>query len=117
MYTEEVTPANEIKGFTKSFQKRSKDKRVEDKDISDLILFSRNNKVVLGSKVTEKLLKRNKVQKVYVASNCNELTFEKLKHYTSINKIDLVQLKIDNEELGQKLVKPFLISVVSVRSE
>lgn len=115
MYTEEVTPANEIKGFTKSFQKRSKDKRVEDKDVQELLTFAREGKVILGAKVTEKAFKQGKAVKAYASSNCDALTLKKIEHYAKIAGVDVVKLDLDNEELGQKLAKPFLVSMVCVK--
>ena len=115
MYTEEVTPANEIKGFTKSFQKRTKDKREEDVNVKELLTFAREGKIAIGAKVTEKGFKRGTVNKVYVASNCDELTLKKMKHYAKVSGSEIVELDLDNDELGQKLGKPFLISMVCIK--
>lgn len=116
MYTEDVAQANELKGFTKSFKKRGKSKRVEDKNVTELLSFARENKIIIGSKVTKKAFKKNQVHKVYVASNCDELTVKTLQHYAKIANVEVVELDFDNQELGQKLSKPFLISTVSVRA-
>jgi len=114
MYYEDVTPANEIKGFTKSFQKRSKDKREEDKDVLELLSFAKTNKILIGAKVTEKAFKNNIAKKVYTSSMCDVLTLKKIKHYAKLASVDVIELKLDNEELAQKLTKPFLISMVCV---
>jgi len=115
MYHEEVTPANEIKGFTKSFQKRTKDKKVEDKEIVELLSFQRENKVVFGRKISEKSLKNGTAQKIYAASNCDDFNLRKIKHYCKVANVEIVELELDNEELAQKLNKPFLMSMVCVR--
>ncbi len=115
MYETE-TPVNEMKGFTKSFVKRGKDKKSEDKNIVELLSYARENKLILGAKVTEKAFKRSQAAKVFVASNCDELTLKKLNHYANIASVDVVVLNIDNEELGQKLAKPFMVSCVCVRA-
>ena len=57
MYMKEETPANEMKGFTKAFQKRSKDKKAEDKNVVELLTFNREKKLVFGAKIAEKLFK------------------------------------------------------------
>ncbi len=116
MYLEEVTPANEIKGFTKSFQKRSKDKKVEDKNVVELLSYAKEGKIILGSRVTEKAFKKGVAKKVYAASNCDEITLKKVKHYAKIANVDVIELDLDNGELSQKLAKPFLISMVCVRA-
>lgn len=115
MYVEEVTPANQLKGYTKSFQKKTKDKKGDDQNIKDLLTFKKENRLILGSKVTEKAFKSGKANKVYFASNCDELTEKKIRHYGKLSGVEIVALDIDNKELGQKLGKPFLISTICVR--
>lgn len=115
MYFEENSPSNEIKGFTKSFQKRTKDKKEENKDVLELLSFAKLGKLVLGAKITEKAFKNNNAKKVYAASNCDELTLKKMKHYAKIANVEIVELDLDNQELSEKLAKPFLISMVCVK--
>ena len=116
MYFEKQTAANEIKGFTKSFTKRTKDKKEENKDVKELLGFLKEGKLIIGAKVTEKAFKSGNAKKVYTASNCDELTLNKVKHYAKIADVEVVELDLDNQELGQKLTKPFLISMVCVRA-
>lgn len=115
MYAEE-TPANEMKGFTKSFVRRGKQKKVEDKDVVELLTYAREEKLLLGAKITEKSFKRGTVAKAFVSSNCDEMMLKKLEHYASILKVDIVRIDLNSEELGQKLAKPFLVSCVCVRT-
>ena len=115
MYYEDVTASNEIKGFTKSFQKRSKAKKEEDKEVVELLSYAKKKLISIGAKVTEKAFKNANVKKVYAASNCDELTLKKIEHYAKIAGVDVVKLKLDNQELSEKLVKPFLISMICVR--
>ena len=61
MYVEESTPANEIKGFTKSFVKRTKNKKTEDVNIKELLTYAKENKIQIGAKVTEKNFKKSNV--------------------------------------------------------
>ncbi len=114
MYVEEVSPSNEIKGFTKSFVKRTKDKKEEDFNVKDLVNFAKAGNVTIGAKSCEKGFKKGAVQKVYVANNCDDLTLKKIQHYAKIANVDVVELDLDNGEMAQKIGKPFLISMVSV---
>jgi len=107
---------NELKGFSKKFVKRSKDKRLEDQNVLDLLTFNRENKLVFGAKIAEKLFKAGAVVKIYTSSNPDELTLEKIKHYGSLAGVEIISLELDNSELGQKLGKPFNISMVTVRA-
>ena len=107
---------DELKGFTKKFVKRTKDKRSEDQNIINLLTFNRENKLVFGAKIAEKLFKASKVVKVYTSSNPDELTEQKIQHYGKIAGVEIIKLDLDNAELGQKLGKPFNISMVTVRA-
>lgn len=117
LYVEEVSPANQIKGFTKSFVKRTKDKKTEDVKVKELLNYIKSNKVIFGAKVSEKLFKKNLIEKVFISNNCLDLTAKLLKHYASLTNVEVVVLDIDSKEMTQKLNKPFLISVASIKKE
>ncbi len=114
MYNKEESAANHMKGFTKTFVKRTAEKRVEDVNVVDMLNEQRSNNIILGAKVTEKAFKNGKVKKVYTATNCEDLTLRKISYYASLSGIEVVALNLDSEELGQKLGKPFFVSMVCV---
>lgn len=115
LYVEEETPANQLSGFTKTFQRRTKEKRAEDQNVVELLALRRDNKLSFGSKITEKGFKNGTVKKVFAASNCEELTLRKIKHYAKVLGVEVVDLDLDNQELAEKLGKPFLISMACVK--
>jgi len=114
MYLEEVTPANELKGHTKNFQKRSREKKEEDLDVKELLSYAKEKRLIFGAKVAEKSFKNGVAEKLFVASNCDEFSLSKLEHYGKISGVDIVRLSLDKDEVSQKLVKPFQISVMTV---
>lgn len=114
MYVEETSPSNEIKGFTKSFVKRKKDKKTEDVSVKELLGFVKDKRVVIGAKVIEKKMKNNQISKVFLASNCQELVLRKIKHYAKISNVEVLVLDLDSSDLSLKLAKPFLVNVVGV---
>ena len=114
IYVSENETVNELKGFTKSFQKRSREKREEDANIKEIMNLMKEKCIVFGSKMCEKMFKRGKIRKVFLTQNCEELTKQKLVYYAGISKVECVLIDVDCDELGAKLSKPFLISVVSV---
>lgn len=116
MYTEELNPTNEVKGFTKSFVKRTKDKKTEDLSVKEVLTLAKENKIQIGAKTAEKHFKNGNVAKVFVALNCEELTLKKLRHYAKLANVEVVKLELSNSELAQKLGKPFLVSVLFVRN-
>lgn len=114
MYAKEESPVNEMKGFTKNFQKRSKEKKSEDQEILDLLAHVKDEKVIFGTKVTFKSFKKNIVKKVFLSSNCETRVANLVKHYAKIVGCEVVELKINSDDIAQRLAKPFLISMVCV---
>lgn len=113
-YLDDTPEQDNLKGFTKTFIRKGKEKREEDPKIKELLVFFRNNKLQLGSKITKKNFKNGLVEKVFVSTNCSELQLDLVKHYGKLNKVEIVQLDLDNSELAAKLSKPFLVSMVCV---
>jgi ribosomal protein L30E len=116
-YIGSSTPSNELKGFTKTFTKRTKDKRQEEGAIKELLSYQRASRLNYGSKVCEKALKNSKAYKVFFANNCDELTQKKLTYYASLSGVEVEEVSVDNNELGRKLSKPFAVSTVWVQKE
>ena len=117
MYVEETTPSNEIKGFTKSFVKRTKDKKSEDINIKGLLNFVKEGKTQIGAKTCEKNFKNSDVQAVFVSNDCEKVTLQKINHYAKIANVEVITIDLDNRDLAQKLNKPFLVSVICVKAE
>lgn len=115
MYYEEPAQANELKGFTKTFAKRTKEKEAEDQNIVGLQTYLREGKLSFGRKVTEKLFKKGLAKKVYLASNCDELTANMIKHYAKFANVEIITVALNADELAQKLQKPFISSVICVK--
>lgn len=74
----------------------------------------KSKKLVIGTEKTIKNLKKGKASKVYVTTNCPKSIKEDIKHYAKLNKADLIELKIPNDDLGVICKKQFSISVLSV---
>ena len=89
------------------------------KKVSDLATeikkLIEQDKLIIGTDLTVKNLKNNKVKKVFLSSNVDELMAEKIKHYCSINDVECVEITQTNEDLGIMCKKPFNISVLSVK--
>ncbi len=113
IYFEEVNPKNELKGFTKSFSRKGKEKKQDNPQIKELLKYKREEKLIYGEKVCEKAFKNNTIEKVFLSSNCKEITKKKIEHYGKISNVDIITMEIDNNELSAKLIKPFLVNVIS----
>ena len=83
-------------------------------ELSEIKKGLKERKLILGTSNTIKKLKVNKVNKVWLSSNVPKNVKDDISHYCSINNINIVQLKIPNDELGVLCKKQFSISVLSM---
>lgn len=74
----------------------------------------KKKKIIIGKDRTLKLLKNDKLSKVFISNNCEEKTKEDIEHYAKINKVNVVKLNMTNEEVGAFCKKPFSISVLGL---
>ena len=82
--------------------------------IVELRKHVQGSKFIIGTSEVMKLLKHNKLAKIFVASNSPASIKEDLKHYGTMSDCEIVELQIPNDELGVMCKKPFSISVVGV---
>ena len=82
--------------------------------IKEIKQILKTKKVVLGTKQVIKNLRQNKIKKLLISSNCNKETKKDLEYYTKIGKIEKLDIKNSNKEIGIMCRKPFSISVVGV---
>ena len=77
----------------------------------------KTRKIIVGTKIVMKNLKLNKLEKIYVASNCNESSKKELEYYSKLLKIQVIKLKQPNDELGVICKKQYSISMLGVLKE
>ncbi|MBL7100333.1 MAG: ribosomal L7Ae/L30e/S12e/Gadd45 family protein [Nanoarchaeota archaeon] len=68
--------------------------------------------ITFGTEKTLKMLRDGKAKKVFISSNCPEATKETIEYYVKLNNIDLIKLRIPNDEIGLTCKKQFGISVL-----
>lgn len=73
--------------------------------------------VIIGTEITLKNLKQGKIARIYLSSNCQSATKDEISHLAEINKTKIIELGINDEELGVICKKPFSISVLSVSKQ
>lgn len=83
-------------------------------ELAELRKHVQSGKLAIGTKEVNKLLKLNKLTKVFVAANCQNSVKENLKSYCAAPECQLVELAVPNDELGVLCRKPFSIAVVGV---
>ena len=75
-------------------------------------LLKKASKLVFGSERSLKLLKNDKLERIYLAENCKEDLKEEIKRYGG--KAEVIELDMPNGEIGTICKKPFSISVVGL---
>ncbi|MBW2996173.1 ribosomal L7Ae/L30e/S12e/Gadd45 family protein [Candidatus Woesearchaeota archaeon] len=83
--------------------------------IDDIKKVVKEGKIVIGTNNVLKNLKSGKLSKVFITSNCPADVKESVNHYAELAKVDVVQLKQPNSELGVVCKKPFSISLLGVK--
>ncbi len=83
-----------------------------EKEMKDLKAKVQEGKAVIGKEQTLKFLRTKSLQKVYLAKNCPESLKADVHHYAKLISTPVVELELDNEELGLFCKKNFFISVL-----
>lgn len=72
------------------------------------------DKVTVGTESVLKGIKKGSLGKVFLASNCPQKVKEDILYYANLVALPIVELKLNNEELGIFCKKNFLISALGV---
>ena len=89
-------------------------KKETNEDITKIKKAIDDKKLIIGSQRVVKELKRSKLLEVFITANCENRVKEDLKHYSSMQKVKLTSLDINNEELGVICKKPFSVSIIGI---
>jgi len=68
--------------------------------------------ITFGTEKTLKMLRNGKAKKVFLSLNCPEDVKETILRYAKLNSVEVVNLKLPNDEIGLTCKKPFSISVL-----
>jgi len=85
--------------------------------VTDIKKELKTRKIVIGTKIVIKNLRLNKLEKVYIASNCKESSKKELEYYSKLLNIPIITLKQPNDELGVICKKQYSISMLGVLKE
>ncbi len=84
-------------------------------EMKDLKAKVQDGKAVIGKEMVLKQLRAESLGKVYLASNCPKDLKADLVHYAKLAKVPVVELDLDNEELGLFCKKNFFIAVLGTK--
>lgn len=81
-------------------------------EMKELKAKVQDGKAVIGKELVLKRLQAKSLHKVYVAKNCPKNLRADIGHYAKLINVPLVELELDNEELGLFCKKNFFIAVL-----
>ncbi|MDP7506747.1 MAG: ribosomal L7Ae/L30e/S12e/Gadd45 family protein [Candidatus Woesearchaeota archaeon] len=74
----------------------------------------KSNKIIIGTDRVIKSLRAGKLSKIYISLNCKDSIKSDISHYSKLGDVEVISLKVSNEELGILCKKPFSISVLGL---
>ena len=90
---------------------------MKETDLKDLKTKIQQGKVVIGIDRVMKELKAGHLSKIMLASNCRQDLKKDLTYYAGLSSVPVVELTLDNEELGVLCKKNFMVSVIGLHGE
>jgi large subunit ribosomal protein L30e len=82
--------------------------------IAEIKKYVKENKLAFGKETTMKLLRNKGITRVFLASNCPSELMDDVNHYAPLADVEIVELPITNEELGNICKKPFAIVMMGL---
>lgn len=71
-------------------------------------------KLLIGTKRTMKKLKQSTIEKIFLAKNCPSSIADDIKKAAAEKDVEVQQLDIECDRLGNTCKKPFHVSVASI---
>lgn len=88
--------------------------KITDEEIKFLKVKIADKQVIVGNEKVIKGINSGSIKKIFIAKNCPKDIKEDLAHYANISNLSLIELDLDNEEIGVMCKKNFLVSVIGV---
>ena len=80
----------------------------------DIKKLLKSDKLILGTELTLKSLKKGELEKVFLSSNCPSEIRDDIAHYTKLSNTEVVEVGMPNDQLGDLCKKPFSISMIGL---
>ena len=89
-----------------------KDQEAGLKELKDKLV---QEKVIIGSDIVMKELKKGNLNKIFLASNCRDDIKKEITHFANIQKVPVELLELSNEDLGVLCKKNFFVAVLGIQ--
>lgn len=81
--------------------------------MTDLKEAIKNKNLTIGADLTLKKLRNGEIKTIYLAKNCPKTLKDTIEHYATLSEVSIINLDIDNDELGIRAKKPYSITVLA----
>ncbi len=85
------------------------------KELEEIKKFVGTDRLVVGFNQVMKELRKNSLEKIFIASNPKEELLKDIEYYSELAKVPTVHLSIPNSELGPICKKRFFISFLGLK--
>jgi len=76
--------------------------------------YRQKDVIIFGTDRVMKLIKNGKIEKVIIANNAPEKTRKDLEYYSKLSGFEVIEVDLNNMELGTFFRKQYGISVVGI---
>lgn len=83
-----------------------------EKGLKELKNKIQEGKIVVGTDKVLQRLKDKSLSRIFLANNCPKKTKENINYYAQLSKISVIDLEMNNEELGLFCKKNFFIAAL-----
>lgn len=80
----------------------------------DIKKLLKSDKLILGTELTLKSLKKGELEKVFLSSNCPSNIRDDTTYYTKLSNTEVVEVGMPNDQLGDLCKKPFSVSIIGL---
>ena len=95
----------------------AKKKVVLSEELKSLKDNLQQGKIIIGTERVMKGVKNGSIKEVFLAKNCPQDVKEDFQHYAKLSGFSVIELGMDNEELGVFCKKNFFIAVLGTTGE
>jgi large subunit ribosomal protein L30e len=92
----------------------AKKQKSADKNIEEIKRLIKLKKVIIGTERVVKMLRQNKMERIFLASNCKKESQDTIMQYSKMAQTEIISLKYPNDELGVLCKKPYAISALGI---
>ncbi|MEM4500138.1 MAG: ribosomal L7Ae/L30e/S12e/Gadd45 family protein [Candidatus Woesearchaeota archaeon] len=89
-------------------------KRMSKEEFDEFMFKENRQNVVIGFNRVRKLLKNSKIKIVFISNNAPDFVRKDIEYYSKLSGIEVVELDLNNIQLGNYFKKIYGINVIGI---